>query len=112
MEFDSYIDWLNEVKKLPFNDIIFGVKDTIQADTLYISVESSKNIKMDNSIWTIGYTYSLVLSVPNVDSPLVASMAALTQDGWTMQSWSNESHLYNYTGTVYLPVGGGGQPFQ
>ena len=112
MEFDSYMDWLDEVKKLPFEDIILGVKDTIQPNTLYISVESSKIIKVDNTSWVIGYTYSLVCSVPEVDSPLIPAMANLSQDGFIMQQWSQESHLYNYTGTVYLPVGGGGQPFQ
>lgn len=112
MVFDSYIDWLNQVKLLGFNDIILGVKDTIEDKTLYVSVADSKVIKMDNDSFAIGYTYNLVLSVADVDSPLVAAMSNLTQSGLTMTNWSEESHLYNYTASVYLPCGGGGQPFQ
>ena len=109
MAFRSYMNWLEEVKKLPFEDIILGVKDTIQEDTLYISLGGSKIIKMDNTSFAIGYTYNVVLSVKDVDSPLVGAMSNLLQDGLNMVNWSNESHLYNYQGSVYLPVGKNGQ---
>lgn len=112
MVFDSYIEWLNEVKKLPLNDIILGVKDTIEDKTLYISLQSSKVIKMDNESFAIGYMYDVVLSVKDVDSSLVKDISNLTQTGLTMEAWSNESHLYNYVGSVYLPCGSGGQPWQ
>jgi hypothetical protein len=29
-----------------------------------------------------------------------------------MTNWSENSHLYNYTGSVYLPCGAGGQAWQ
>ena len=112
MKFDSYIDWLNEVKKLPFKDIILGVSETIEPDTLYISINSSKTVKMDNEQWVIGYTYALVMSVNNADSSLVNSMAGLCQDGLSFVNWSENTQLYNYAGSVYLPVKGGGDPFE
>lgn len=112
MKFDSYIDWLNEVKKLPFKDIVFGVKDKIAEDTLYISMSQSKNIRMDNEQWTIGYTYALVVSVKSADSPLINAMANLTQDGLGFVNWSETSQLYNYSGTVYLPCQTGGNAFE
>lgn len=109
MAFNSYMDWLTEVKKLPLKDVILGVKDTIEKDTLYISITDSKTIKMDNMSYAIGFTYSCVLSVENVDSPLIGKMADLLQGGLNLVNWSNESHLYNYQGQVYLPVGKDGQ---
>lgn len=112
MKFDSYIDWLNEVKKLPLGDIILGVKDTIKEDTLYISMAQSKNIRMDNEQWTIGYTYNIVLSVKKSDSPLINSMANLTQDGLGFVNWSKDSQLYTYGGSVYLPCKSGGNAFE
>lgn len=109
MAFNSYMDWLKEVKKLPFKDVILGVKDTIEEDTLYISITGSNIVKMDNVSFSIGFTYSVVLSVKNVDSPLIGQMADLLQGGLNLVNWSNESHLYNYQGQVYLPVGKDGQ---
>lgn len=112
MEFDSYVEWYDKVKTIGFEDIIFGVKDTIKPNTLYISVQESKVIKMDNTSFVIGYTYSLVMSVPRVDSLLLLGMGNLVQSGLGMAEWSEKSHLYVYTASVYLPVGKGGQPFQ
>ena len=34
MEFDSYIDWYNNLLTMPLNDVILGVKDTIQDKTV------------------------------------------------------------------------------
>lgn len=112
MVFDSYIDFYNHLKTLGFSDIIFGVSDTIVADTLYISVTDSKVIKMDNTSFVMGYTYSLVLSVESVDSPLIGELANLTQSGLNLVNWSENSHLYNYQTSVYLPVGSEGEPWQ
>ena len=112
MVFDSYMDWLNEVKTYGFNDIILGVKETIKDKTLYISLGSSKVMKFDNTSFAIGYTYNLVLSVSSVDDPLVTKLSDVTQSGLTLEAWSDTSHLYNYVGSVYLPVGKGGQAFQ
>lgn len=109
MEFRSYMDWLKKVKTFPFDDIILGVKDEIKPNTLYIAISGSKTVKMDNTSFAIGYTYSVILSVPNVDSPLVGLMGDVLQDGLTLVNFSSESHLYNYTGSVYLPVGKDGQ---
>lgn len=109
MKFSSYMDWLAEVKKLPFKDVILGVKDTIEPDTLYISLGGSKVVRMDNTSFAIGYTYNVVLSTERVDTPLIGAMSDLLQDGLTMVNWSNESHLYNFLGSVYLPVGKDGQ---
>ena len=33
MEFDSYMDWLNNLLTMPLNDVILGVKDTIEDKT-------------------------------------------------------------------------------
>ena len=112
MVFDSYIDWYNELLTLGLNDVILGVKDTITDKTVYLSLGSSKVLKMDNTSFIIGYTYNVVLSVANVDDPLVQKVANLLQSEFTMTDWSENSHLYNYTGTVYLPVGSGGEPWQ
>lgn len=112
MEFDSYIDFYNHLKTFAFKDIVFGVKDTIVADTLYISVTDSKIMKVDNDSFAIGYYYALILSVENVDSPLVNVLANCSQSGLNMVNWSENSHLYNYQMTVYIPVGSGGEPWQ
>ena len=47
MEFDSYIDWYNNLLTMPLNDVILGVKDTIQDKTVYLSLSDSKVLKMD-----------------------------------------------------------------
>ena len=111
MEFDSYIDFYNHLKTFDFNDIILGVKDEIVPNTLYISLGSSKTVKIDNTSFAIGYTYNLVLSVPDVDSHLVKVISDLSQDGMALVDWSESTHLYNYQTAVYLPVGSSGEPW-
>jgi hypothetical protein len=112
MVFDSYIDWYNKLLTMGLNDVILGVKDTIEDKTVYLSLGESKVLKMDNTSFIIGYTYNVVLSVANVDDPLVQKVGNILQSGLTMTNWSENSHLYNYTGSVYLPVGSGGEPWQ
>lgn len=34
MAFNSFMDWKEAVDKIGFNDVIFGVKDTIEPNTL------------------------------------------------------------------------------
>ena len=48
MEFDSYIDWYNNLLTMPLNDVILGVKDTIEDKTVYLSLSDSK-VLMRNS---------------------------------------------------------------
>lgn len=112
MAFNSYIDFVADANKQPFKDIIFGVKDTIENDTLYIAVNDTKTIKMDNTSFAIGYTYAVTISVYDVDSPLVNYLSNVCQDGLNLVNWSENSHLYNYTGLIYIPIGAGGQPWQ
>lgn len=112
MEFDSYIDYYEHLKTLGFADIILGVKDTIKDKTLYVQLEETKVQKFDNVSFCIGATYSLVLSVKDVDDVLVGKLANLVQNGLTMTDWSENSHLYNYSGSVYLPVGSKGETWQ
>lgn len=112
MEFDSYIDWYNNLLTIGLNDVILGVKDTIEDKTVYLSLGESKVLKMDNTSFAIGYTYNVVLSVAKVDDPVINEVANMLQSGLTMVNWSEQSHLYNYQGQVYLPVGKGGQPWQ
>lgn len=112
MVFDSYIDWYNNLLTMGFNDIILGVKDTIEDKTVYLSLGESKVLKMDNTSFAIGYTYNVVLSVEKVDDPLVMKLSNVLQGGLNMVNWSEQSHLYNYQGQVYLPVGSSGEPWQ
>lgn len=112
MEFDSYIDFYEHLKTFGFNDIILGVKDTIVDKTLYVSLEETKIMKFDNTSFVIGASYNLVLSVEAVDDPLVGKLANVIQSGLTMQDWSENSQLYNYVGSVYLPVGSKGETWQ
>ena len=71
MEFDSYIDWYNNLLTMPLNDVILGVKDTIEDKTVYLSLSDSKVLKMDNTSFVMGYYYQVVLSVKDVDDELV-----------------------------------------
>ena len=58
-EFDSYIDWYNNLLTMPLNDVILGVKDTIQDKTVYLSLSDSKVLKMDNTSFVMGYYIKL-----------------------------------------------------
>ena len=112
MAFNSYMEWKKEIDKIGFQDIILGVKDTITADTLYISISDSTKVGSDDFRWVIGYTYTVIASVQNVDSPLIAQLAEFLDDGLQLLGFSDSSHLYNYQGSVYLPVGSGGQAWE
>ena len=112
MEFDSYIDWYNNLLTMPLNDVILGVKDTIEDKTVYLSLSDSKVLKMDNTSFVMGYYYQVVLSVKDVDDKLVGLVGDVLRNGWNMTNWSENSHLYNYTGSVYFPCGAGGQAWQ
>jgi len=47
-EFDSYIDWYNNLLTMPLNDVILGVKDTIVDKTVYFHLVTQRSLK-----WTI-----------------------------------------------------------
>ena len=36
-EFDSYIDWYNNLLKMPLNDVILGVKDNSRQDGIFVT---------------------------------------------------------------------------
>lgn len=112
MAFNSYMEWKEAVDKIGFNDVILGVKDTLDKNTLYIQIASSKVVGADNFKFVIGYTYNVVASVENVDSRLVAQLAELLDSGLEMIGFSDTSHLYNYSGNVYIPVGSKGQAWE
>jgi len=112
MAFNSYMDWKEVVDKIGFNDIILGVKDTIEPNTLYISLADSKVVGSDNFKFVIGYSYNVVASVPDVDSHLVKELSNLLDSGLEMIDFSNTSHLYNFSGSIYLPVGARGGSFE
>ena len=42
---------------MPLNDVILGVKDTIEDKTVYLSLSDSKVLKMDNTSFVMGYYY-------------------------------------------------------
>ena len=44
-EFASYIDWYNNLLTMPLNDVILGVKDTIEDKTVYLSLSDSRCLK-------------------------------------------------------------------
>lgn len=112
MAFNSYIEWKQAVDKIGFADIILGVKDTIEPNTVYIQVSGSKVVGSDNFKFVIGYSYSVVASVPEVDSHLVKELSELLDSGLEMVNFSETSHLYNFSGTIYLPVGSKGDAFE
>lgn len=112
MEFNSYIDWINFLTDQGFKEIVFGVKDNIKNETLYIEVADSRSVGTDNMKWVIGYTYNVVFSVESVDNQLLEVLARALDTGPSFGEWSENSRLYNYTGSVYIPVGSGGQPWQ
>ena len=92
-EFDSYIDWYNNLLKMPLNDVILGVKDTIEDKTVYLSLSDSKVLKMDNTSFVMGYYYQVVLSVKDVDDELVGLVGDVLQNGWNILSfpWKHRS---------------------
>lgn len=112
MEFNSYIDWIGFLSSHGFKEIVFGVKDNIKNETLYIEVAGSKSVGTDNMKWVIGYTYHIIFSVESVDNKLLEVLADVLDTGPTFLEWNENSRLYYYEGTVYLPVGNGGQPWE
>lgn len=106
MEFNDYAHFLDFVDTLPINDVVFGVKPTAEKDTLYISLQSTKNVGSDNFSMTVGYWLNLVISVEKVDSIAVKKLSVELQNGMTYQNWDEKTKLYVYSGLVYVPVGG------
>ena len=56
MVFNSYTEFMESLETIGFSDIILGVKDTITANTVYITLAGSKKTKADGFSWVIGYT--------------------------------------------------------
>ena len=48
-------------------------------------------------------------SVPDADSSLIKQLSEILSGGLTFVSYSDSSHLYNFSGQVYLPVGQKGE---
>ena len=109
MVFNSYTEFKKALDAIGFSDVILGVKDTIQENTVYISLAGSKKTGADDFSWVIGYTYNLVASVPDADSSLIKQLSEILSGGLTFVSYSDSSHLYNFSGHVYLPVGQKGE---
>lgn len=106
MEFNDYEHFLKFVDTLPIDDVVFGVKPTIKKDTLYISLQSVKNVGSDDFSMTVGYWLNLVLSVKEVNSVAIKKLSVELQSGMTYQNWDETTGLYVYSGLVYIPVGG------
>ena len=47
MVFNSYTEFMETLETIGFADIILGVKDTITANTVYITLAGSKKTKAD-----------------------------------------------------------------
>lgn len=112
MAFDSYMSWITHLEKVGLSDIIFGVKPEIKENTLYIGINDTQRIGMDNDYVIIGYIYDVILSVPSVDSPLIEKVAEKLTNGLAYVNWNEKNHMYVYSGQVTIPVGAGGQPWQ
>ena len=108
MVFNSYTEFMETLETIGFADIILGVKDTITADTVYITLAGSKKTGADGFSWVIGYSYNIVASVENVDSHLIQQLSELLA-GVEYVDYSDSSHLYSFSGKVYLPCGSKGQ---
>lgn len=107
--FDSYMEWKKAVDEIGFSDIVLGVKDTIKSNTLYISLGNSHKVGADDFSWIIGYTYNLVASVEEANSTLIQKLSEVIDGGLSFVSYSDASQLYIFSGSVYLPVGEGGE---
>lgn len=112
MVFNSYTEFKKELDQIGFSDIMLGVKDTIQADTVYISLAGSKKAGADDFSWVIGYTYSIVASVSDADSNLIKKLSELVSGGLSFIEYSDNSHLYIFSGQVYLPIGQKGDAWE
>ena len=111
MVFNSYAEFMETLETIGFADIILGVKDTITANTVYITLAGSKKTGADGFSWVIGYTYNVVASVEDVDSHLIQQLSELLS-GLEYVDYSDSSHLYSFSGSVYLPTGQRGQAWE
>lgn len=112
MVFNSYTEFMETLSTIGFQDIILGVKDTITANTVYITLAGSKKTGADGFSWVIGYTYNVVASVTDVDSHLIQELSELLAGGLEYVDYSDSSHLYSFSGSVYLPCGSKGQAWE
>lgn len=110
MAFDSYIEFKKAVETIGF-DIILGVRDTITENTAYLTLNSAKKIGSDNFKFVIGYSYTVTASVEDADSHLIQQLSECL-DNIEFVNYSDASHLYIFSGTIYLPVGQGGQAWE
>lgn len=110
MAFDSYIEFKKAVETIGF-DIILGVRDTITENTAYLSLFSSKKVGSDGFEWAVGYTYSIVVSVEDADSDKVKELSQILDD-ITFTKYSDASHLYIFSGHIYLPVSEKGEAWE
>ena len=74
--------------------------------------EISKKTGADGFSWVIGYTYNVVASVTDVDSHLIQELSELLSGGLEYVDYSDSSHLYSFSGKVYLPCGSKGQAWE
>lgn len=51
MVFNSYTEFKKALDAIGFSDVILGVKDTIQENTVYISLAGSKKTGADDFSW-------------------------------------------------------------
>ncbi|MCJ1998479.1 hypothetical protein [Pseudolactococcus paracarnosus] len=110
MEFDSYKDFKQAIEAIGF-EVILGVKDTMSANTAYLTLNSAKKIGSDNFKFVIGYSYTLVASVEDADSKLIQQLSEVI-DSIEFVNYSDASHLYSFSGSIYLPCGNGGQAWE
>lgn len=110
MEFDSYKDFKSTIEAIGF-EVILGVKDTMSANTAYLTLNSAKKIGSDNFKFVIGYSYAVTASVEDADSKLVKQLSECLDD-IEFVNYSDASHLYSFTGSIYLPCGSGGQAWE
>ena len=110
MEFDSYTDFKSAIEAIGF-EVILGVRDTMSANTAYLTLKSAKKIGSDNFKFVIGYSYTLVASVEDADSHLIQQLSEYI-DSIEFGGYSDASHLYSFIGSIYLPCGSGGQAWE
>lgn len=110
MEFDSFSDFKITLETIGF-EVILGVKDTMSANTAYLTLNSAKKIGSDNFKFVIGYSYTVTASVEDADSKLIQQLSECL-DNIEFVNYSDASHLYSFSGSVYLPCGQGGQAWE
>lgn len=110
MEFDSYKDFKSAIEAIGF-EVILGVRDTMSANTAYLTLNSAKKIGSDDFKFVIGYSYTLVASVEDADSHLIQQLSECI-DSIEFVNYSDASHLYSFSGTIYLQCGSGGQAWE